>query len=295
MHIFTGRIKNNLLGVACPPLVDELLLLALCHSLGECLSTHPMVGQPVNQCLVTLDDGMEKRDRVVSLQLSDHQPCGPRVSLFDHSEGICPACPVCSGSNTNCACQSQTARWRTHALPLTHVECPRSHGGTQTFSSWHLAKSSVSSGLTARSQKFALVAPHMERKRNADWVSLSQGMRWKSTCCCLVLCSRNSCTCSVFPVDTPRTFTPCWAAGSKGSPRQTTASGFSPGHLLDPTGFNATSVPHLGLAVVHVDVGPTLRPTRGVNVIQERHHVFSGPHPLVDGFEGSVPRQTTMA
>ena len=29
----------------------------------------------------------------------------------------------------------------------------------------------------------------------------------------------------------------------------------SPGHLLDPTGFDATSIPHLGLAVVHVDVG----------------------------------------
>ena len=79
----------------------------------------------------------------------------------------------------------------------------------------------------------------------------------------------------------------------------------SPGHLLDPTGFDATSIPHLGLAVVHVDVSvsgqlfvhrrvhfvQTFWLARGVNVIQERHHVFSGPHGLVDGFKGSVLSQ----
>ena len=46
-----------------------------------------------------------------------------------------------------------------------------------------LAKSSVSSGLTARNQKFALVAPHMDKRSN-NWVSLTQRTRWKSTCCC---------------------------------------------------------------------------------------------------------------
>ena len=30
--------------------------------------------------------------------------------LSDHSQGICPTGPMCSGSNTNCADQSQTAR-----------------------------------------------------------------------------------------------------------------------------------------------------------------------------------------
>ena len=52
--------------------------------------------------------------------------------------------------------------------------------------------------MSSGNQKFALVAPHMERRRNADWVSLTQGMRWKSTCYCLVLCARNSCTNSCF-------------------------------------------------------------------------------------------------
>ena len=80
----------------------------------------------------------------------------------------------------------------------------------------------------------------------------------------------------------------------------------SPGHLLDPTGLDATSIPHLGLAMVHVDVSvcgqlfvhrrvhfiQTLWSTRGLNVIQERHHVFSGPHVLVDGFKGSVLSQS---
>ena len=64
----------------------------------------------VHQHPLALVDGNKTRDRVVSLQLSDHQPCGPRVPLFDHSEGICQTCPMCSGSNTNCADQSQTAR-----------------------------------------------------------------------------------------------------------------------------------------------------------------------------------------
>ena len=88
------------------------------------------------------------------------------------------------------------------------------------------------------------------------------------------------------PSGMPRTFTPCWAAEAKDHlAKQQLQVSTRPGHLLDPTGFNATSIPHLGLAVVHVDVGVCgqlffhrrvhfVQPTRGVNVIQERHHVF---------------------
>ena len=91
----------------------------------------------------------------------------------------------------------------------------------------------MSSGQTARNQKFAFVAPHMERRRNADWVSLTQGMRWKSTCCCLVLCARNSCTHSVFQT------------GNKGSSSQTTASGFFALAALVISSIPLGSTPHL--------------------------------------------------
>ena len=143
-------------------------------------------------------------------------------------QGICPTGPMCSGSNTNCADDNDKVDKTCAAADACGV--PKIlRGHAQTFSSCRRAKSSVSSGLTARNQKFALVAPHMERRRrrNADCVSLTQGMRWKSTCCCLVLCTRNSCTYSCFPMGMPKTFTPCWVAGSKGSPRQTTASSFN--------------------------------------------------------------------
>ena len=42
-----------------------------------------------------------------------------------------------------------------------------------TLSSWRPANVSVSAGLRARSQKLALVAPHMRRSRNATWVSFT--------------------------------------------------------------------------------------------------------------------------
>ena len=73
------------------------------------------------------------------------------------------------------------------------------------------------------------------KRRNADWVSLTQVMRWKSTCCCLVLYS-------CFPMGMAKTFTPCWEAGSTGSPRQ---SHWVRRHLYST----------LGSSAVHVDVG----------------------------------------
>ena len=151
--------------------------------------------------------------------------------MSNHSQGIYPTGPMCSGSNTNCTNQSQTARYDKVDNTCAAADAcgvPKiSWKHAQTFSSCRLAKSSVSSGLTARNQKFALVAPHMDKRRNADWVSLTQGIRWKSTCYCLDLCARNSCTYSCFPMGMPKTFTPCWATGKRGSPRQTTASGFN--------------------------------------------------------------------
>ena len=108
----------------------------------------------------------------------------------------------------------------------------------QTFSSCCLANSSVSSGLTARNQKFVLVAPHMDQKRNADWVSLTQGTLLH------VLWLPNGNAQDLHPL-----------LGNKKERITSPNNCFkfqrsrSPGHGLD-----ATSLPQLGLAMVHMDV-----------------------------------------
>ena len=189
--------------------------LARCQRELPTLPTHPMVGQPIlRQCPLTLVDGIETRDRVVSLQLSDHQPCGLRVPLFDHSEGSAQLAQ-CAAARTRTNRPLTMTGWKRHALPLKHVECPRSRGGTPRRS-----RHGVWQNLLCLATRSLPLWCHTWRRGETHWVSLTQGMRWKSTCCCLVLCSRNSCTYSFFPWGMPRTFTPCWAAGSKRSPRQ---------------------------------------------------------------------------
>ena len=125
------------------------------------------------------------------------------------------------------------------------------------------------------------ICPYMVRRRKAAWVSFTDGMRWKSTSCCLVfLPSRTPCgdgnTEDLHPL------LRSWQQRIA-SPHDCVwfhNSGYS-GHLLHSAGFNATSVPDLGLAMVHVDVGvigqlfshrcmnivQPLRSTRGVNII----------------------------
>ena len=86
-----------------------------------------------------------------------------------------------------------------------------------------LAKYSVSSGLRARNQKLALVEPHLGSRRYADCGSFTHGIRWKSTCCSLVLFSRNAERTPCGRKEIPRTFKPCCVAGNTGFPRHTTA------------------------------------------------------------------------
>ena len=69
-------------------------------------------------------------------------------------------------------------KWIKRELLQERWGCPRSGKiMVHTLSSWRLANVSVSAGLRARSQKLALVAPHMRRSRNAAWVSLTQCAR----------------------------------------------------------------------------------------------------------------------
>ena len=117
---WTNLSSDFLEALCCHPTLRLAWFWLLLTAWGTVRQLIPWWGnQPcVGQCPLTLDDGLETRDRVVSLQLSDHQPCGPRVSLFDHSEGICPACPVCSGSHLPILNRQLTVTgWRTHALP----------------------------------------------------------------------------------------------------------------------------------------------------------------------------------
>ena len=119
----------------------------------------------------------------MGLQLSDHQPCTERVPLFDHPEGIRPARPMSCGMHANCTCQTQD-----HLLPMTSGEnvrcrkcgCPQFLGNTSTRLRCGAWRSPLSSGLTTRSQKFALVAPHVVRRRKAAWVSFTDGMRGRA-------------------------------------------------------------------------------------------------------------------
>ena len=67
--------------------------------------------------------------------------------VTDHPEGVRPACPLCGGAHTYCACQTQSGlltvtEWRARALPLEHVVSPKSHGSTPTHSCVFRSRSS---------------------------------------------------------------------------------------------------------------------------------------------------------
>ena len=96
--------------------------------------------------------------------------------------------------------------------------------------------------------------------------------------------------------NSPRTFNPCWAGGSPGSPRHTTTSGStfrSSGQLRHPAGLHTSSVPHLRLSMMQMDHGvgqellihnsvhirQTFWSAHCVDVIKESHDVFTTTQP----------------
>ena len=116
---------------------------------------HVMHDNESHRSLTTLVDGIETRNMVISLQLSDHHElCWP-----------IPNRPL------------TMTRWRRHALPLTHVECPRSRSPNILVMS--SGKISVSSGLTARNQKFR--SHGQEEKRKLGVVDRCQKLLYSSS------------------------------------------------------------------------------------------------------------------
>ena len=116
-----------------------------------------------------------------------------------------------------------------------------------TFSSCRLAKSSVFSGLTARNQKFALVAPHMEKRRNALGV-VDPGNALEEHLMLPRIVLPKLLHVLLLPNGNAQDLHTLWGSRKQRITSPNDSFRFqrsrSPGHLLDPTGFDATSIPH---------------------------------------------------
>ena len=200
----------------------------------------------VGQCPLTLDYALGTQDRVVSLQLSDHQPCGARVSLFDHS-GESAQFVQFAAARTRTALASPNPPadndWVENTCAAAEAfgvpKISRRHA--QTFSSWGLAIFCVFRPDRPQPDVRPCGATHGEEEKRSAPKTPAQSAQWE--------CQGPS--------------LPCWAASKQ-------QQKISPNHSF---GFQ------LRVSALSQPWSPQS---------QERHHVFARPHPLMDGFEGSL-------